>query len=501
MKKNIRKLIRHADLGVTVCSFLVILIATLYPFNFSIQEDSFFHQLVNSLKEPSNLIDQLANVLLFIPLGFGLNWFLTKRTRLKTFSSFALVLVTSFGLSLSIELLQTFLPARTSSLSDVLTNTMGGVFGYLSFNGWQGEFGSQVYGFLQSSLRKLTVKKLAKGFVAYFLFVFLITVGSQNIVNLTAWDTNFSLLIGNEKTGDRPWKGTISELAISNNVISEKDVSQLLEEKRISSSLGDFLLARYAFQGNGPYPDVTGNNPDLTWRGTAQNSSSSSGVLLSPQAWLETKSPAEEINQQIRKMSQFTLNLRVASGDQLQSGPARIFSLSQDPLNRNLTIGQEGQDLTVRLRTLLSGPNGANPQVFVGKVFADDDAHHIVITYSNAVLRVYVDAVQNVQTFDLSPDATFLSYLLPPKIHSGRAVEVMHTLLTFTPLAFLLALIITFLRGNLIFYCVVMVAGGLLPPLLLEMFWASRSYQSIRLENLLFSISIFFVTFLITRLL
>lgn len=33
-------------------------------------------------------------------------------------------------------------------------------------------------------------------------------------------------------------------------------------------------------------------------------------------------------------------------------GPARILSLSKDVFTRNLTIGQSGEDLVIRLRTL-----------------------------------------------------------------------------------------------------------------------------------------------------
>ncbi|UBF27318.1 VanZ family protein [Kovacikia minuta CCNUW1] len=499
--RTMRKLAGNPGLVIAVGSFLGIAIITLYPFNFSVQEDSLWHQLVGSLQRPSNLVDQIANVLLFIPWGFGLGWHIRKKTRLTGAITLVSVLIFSFGFSLSIELLQTFLPTRTSSLSDVLTNTLGGVFGCLSFYWWVGGIDRKVYWICQKSLSRLTIKPLAIGFIGYFLLVSLIILGSQNLVNLNRWDVNFPLLLGNEQTGDRPWKGTISEVAIANKAITGKALVQLLKAKKAADVLGDSLLAEYLLEGKGNYSDLMGRSPNLVWRGSSEGSTVRSGVSLSPQHWLTTLDPAKFINQQIQKSSEFTLSLIAASSDQAQTGPARIFSLSQDALNRNLTIGQEGQDLTVRLRTSFSGDNGRHPEMYFGNIFKDTAVHHFVIVYANAILRVYVDNSQRLQTSELSPDATLLSYLLPPKIHQGKIVEIVHSLMIFVPLAFLLALISTLVKGNLLFYCLLMMGGSLVPAILLEMLWCNQSAQSLRVENLMINIFISLITFWATRLL
>ncbi|MDB4817930.1 LamG domain-containing protein, partial [Akkermansiaceae bacterium] len=41
-----------------------------------------------------------------------------------------------------------------------------------------------------------------------------------------------------------------------------------------------------------------------------------------------------------------------------QSGPARIFTISKDSVNRNLTLGQDGNKISVRLRTSGTSANG-----------------------------------------------------------------------------------------------------------------------------------------------
>ena len=51
-----------------------------------------------------------------------------------------------------------------------------------------------------------------------------------------------------------------------------------------------------------------------------------------------------------------------------QSGPARIFSFSKDGFKRNFTIGQEGDQLLLRLRTTRTGENGMKPQTMLGRL-------------------------------------------------------------------------------------------------------------------------------------
>ncbi len=64
------------------------------------------------------------------------------------------------------------------------------------------------------------------------------------------------------------------------------------------------------------------------------------------------------ISEVIRKAEEFTVAFRFRSGDLNQKGPARIFSLSKDTSNRNLTIGQEGDKIEIRLRTTKTSGNG-----------------------------------------------------------------------------------------------------------------------------------------------
>jgi len=500
-KYSVLKTLGQSVILPLVLSFLLVVLATLYPFNFSIQEDTFVHQLLGSLRKSSNLVDQVANIFLFIPFGISLSRFSSKKTRLSNAIIFVLVFITSLAFSTTIELLQTFLPSRASSLSDILTNTTGGACGYFIHQLGSKSLGQKFYWVFRSSFKKLTVKQLIAAFIGYLVFVFLITIGLHNVVNLSNWSADFPLLIGNERTGDRPWVGTIYEIAIADNAISEDVVANILKGDSAPTVLGSSLITEYRFKSDDAFLDTRKHSPNLIWKGAEQSSSSDNGVSLSPQGWLETSSSATFINQRLRETSEFTLSLIVATGNKNQSGPARIVSFSQNPYERNLTVGQEKQDLVVRLRTPLSGNNGTSPEIYVSNAFRDNAIHRFVITYADATLRVYRDQVQHLQTFGYTPELALLSYVIPSRFHVAKIVDFLHYILIFVPLAFLLALITNRINGTRFFYGLLALTGIFIPVLFVELLRVSKSHCSVSLENLLLSVCIFLVAFLIAKFL
>ncbi|MEQ1532970.1 MAG: VanZ family protein [Sideroxydans sp.] len=73
--------------------------------------------------------DAIVNVLAYVPLGLLL--MLTLRVYFGALRSALLAVLGAFTLSLSLEFLQLYLPARTSSNVDMLTNTVGALVGAL----------------------------------------------------------------------------------------------------------------------------------------------------------------------------------------------------------------------------------------------------------------------------------------------------------------------------------------------------------------------------------
>ena len=99
---------------------IVTLLFTLAPYNYS------FTQLNNLNKFfDFQLIDSIVNVILFIPIGFLLFPILPERKKYLS------VILFGFLFSCFIEFNQIFIPTRRPGLNDILTNTLGALFGSL----------------------------------------------------------------------------------------------------------------------------------------------------------------------------------------------------------------------------------------------------------------------------------------------------------------------------------------------------------------------------------
>ena len=77
-------------------------------------------------------IDIWINIIGFLPLGFLLAVYLTKR-RASYLSIILRSLLIGFGVSLAIELLQALLPGRSSNITDVIFNSFGVIIGAIIF--------------------------------------------------------------------------------------------------------------------------------------------------------------------------------------------------------------------------------------------------------------------------------------------------------------------------------------------------------------------------------
>lgn len=92
------------------------------------------------------------------------------------------------------------------------------------------------------------------------------------------------------------------------------------------------------------------------------------------------------------KTSSLQISLEVSSAQvqQPKPGPARIFTISRNPKNRNLTIAQLGPDLVVRLRLPETNSN-AQPAIIVPGVFTDTQWRDIRIVIQPESLDIIVD--------------------------------------------------------------------------------------------------------------
>jgi VanZ family protein len=471
---------------IVICSILIVLIATLFPFNIAFQNGFSITEIIDKFQQTStHLSDRIKNLLLFLPLGFGLMCLVHKKS-LGTMAKFVIVLLVSFSLSLLVEVLQAFLPSREPTIADIFNNTFSGLLGFVCFYLWKLKIIDRAATIIEKNKKSLSYKKLIAIFIGYIALTFISPFFLQNATNLSNWDLNTPLLLGNERTGDRPWQGYVSELYIADRAISKKEIAKVFVDKNSLNNIGNSLLAHYQLTGQGNYPDRTGHLPDLAWRGQPSNNQNGKGVYLTATHWLETKFPISFLNQRLRETDQFTIGATVATANKFQRAPARIISLSNSTTERNLTVEQQDTKLSVRLRTPINGKNAQYLKKLIPDIFADTNPHHIVITYAGSVVRVYIDKLQNFHSFNLLE-------ILP------KSDKLMYYGLIFIPLGSLLALITTLAQGRFIFYLFFYI-GILLPALILELILASSSSREIQLDNLLLGILITAFTVVVFKL-
>ncbi|MFP6762287.1 MAG: hypothetical protein VB858_01675, partial [Planctomycetaceae bacterium] len=73
--------------------------------------------------------------------------------------------------------------------------------------------------------------------------------------------------------------------------------------------------------------------------------------------------------------NELSLEITLMTDRKKQRGPARIVSFSTDTNSRNFTLGQDGEDLILRLRTRRNNANGTNPEIKLAKIATGQPMH------------------------------------------------------------------------------------------------------------------------------
>lgn len=113
------------------------------------------------------------------------------------------------------------------------------------------------------------------------------------------------------------------------------------------------------------------------------------GILFEERGIAFTETPPGWMDRAIRDNA-FEVELDVRSRNTEQAGPARIFTISRDHYHRNLTVGQAGEDLVVRLRSRATGLNG-KPEYVVRGVFRSPALRRIAVRVKPEAIRIEVN--------------------------------------------------------------------------------------------------------------
>jgi glycopeptide antibiotics resistance protein len=423
-----------------------------------------------------------------MPFGFGLAAILDRRGWSRGCIRWV-VLICGFLLTLTVESLQQFLPLRQPSVADLVGNTLGALAGLLTFRVWQNR--EAVGGWLREKLE--VPRNLMAAIVLYTLVLLLIANGLATSVRFFKWEADYRMLLGNEQTEDRLWRGIIRDLAIYDRALDSADARRLLVDPALISSDDSDLLAYYPLAGEnlGIEEDATGQQPYLIWRGVEQAEVAGKPARFDG-GWLESILSVSDLSDALLESSQLTIRLTVATADLDQTGPARIVTISEDSLLRSLTLGQDGRDLTFRFRSFLTGENGTTPQFNFANVFTGTDPQAIVITYDGLNIELIDSQSELSITAELLPGIAFFFLYMSPVLNmnpgfsqitanarTSWAFHLLFYLIVFLPLGILLTLPVLqswdrTRRFVLLLGCLVVV------PLLLELVLVLPSGSSVR---------------------
>jgi hypothetical protein len=337
------------------------------------------------------------NLLLYVPLGVLLHHE-ARRRDVRTPVVMLLAGTAGLAISLTVECAQAFLPSRDSSLIDVLANTAGALIGVTADRKW----GVLVEAYVDR-LRTRTSPSVLVGLMCGFLVSDLLLSGAlQRRTQLSNWSQEYPLLIGNEGTGDRPWRGRVFALTMTDTAMPFASVRRFSRGESVV--LPGSPIAQFDLTGPAPYRDSAGRLPNLEWTEHQDAPVDTGGELLRP--WLQSEGPASALARRLSETNAFTLRVDCVTDDPDQLGPARIVSNSASPFLRTFTMGQQGGDLVFRLRTPSTGVNGYPLEVSVPQIFSDHRPREILATYDGATLLVAAAHSDQVSRTALTPGSS-----------------------------------------------------------------------------------------------
>lgn len=358
---------------------------TLAPFDFQ-----FFSQPHRWEKSVLfSLTDVAANLLLFLPLGGLLYLVLPARSRLPRSVSVCLF---SAAISLSVEMLQLFLPERFPSFSDLIANTLGGGFGFLLFKrmahtGWPD--------WILRYRRRLAQLALV------LCLGFLLFLAAFSWEKLDPWDPNALLWVGVDAERGDGWKGKVFLLALYDQAFDPEMIRRhyqagVFSRPEIQLQQNPIVLYPFDEGEGGTLHDRADVFPPLD----LQLTNSGRGRWLSPFGYAFNRSasftspaPAEKVRQRISGRHQFTVEGWVEL-EQLHYGEVgRLISLAKAPDVDYFLLQQEGIELSfeVRNRVKRGFPNLGNIETIQLPFLSGPS--HLISVYDRGLTRLYVNGV------------------------------------------------------------------------------------------------------------
>jgi len=157
------------------------------------------------------------------------------------------------------------------------------------------------------------------------------------------------------------------------------------------------LIAFYQFrERNGTTVKDTsgvGKPLDLTLaKGSDARWSETGGLILGGgKSALWTAGPATKIINRLKATNRFTIEALITNDNDVQTGPARIVTISANPSVRNFTLGQNAHQFALRVRTNQTDAQGT-PELSTGTKTALPMRQYVTVTFGDGVVQLYINS-------------------------------------------------------------------------------------------------------------
>jgi hypothetical protein len=321
-------------------------------------------------------VDFWANVAAFVPIGMAL-----YRSR------FARTLMLAFGLSLTIELCQKWLP-RQQDVGDLVSNTSGALLGWVVARYWTARWPGPL---LRPVTRRLLLWAAALSVV--------LAVGYQALSSrghdFSNWAA-FPLVVGNSAYGDRPWMGDVSELAIYDRPLRPGEEPGLASPDGspvLWAEGGPILWVRFADED--PHGRIDGPGGPVVFTPRVGDSTllTDRGLTLLPSGIAFEPWVSDHVTASLREAGQMSLIVRLRPHVLRQHGPARIVALGDGGRFRNFMLAQRGSLYVARLRTPSNGRGGTIAEVETAPGTVKLQEQVLRLVYDGSDGQLWVDGV------------------------------------------------------------------------------------------------------------
>jgi glycopeptide antibiotics resistance protein len=433
-------------------------VLTLSPFQFSL-----FRFRQSYPEDPIEFIklfvyfrdyDMIMNGLLFLPLGILIYRLSCSKDKMTLFGAF----FTGAIVSLGIECIQFFLDRSPNGI-DILINAAGTGLGFIlaRFHARKEKPNYRFYQKLKNFAWPMM--SLIYGLCIVVLFLFPLKLTTPD-----SWNLHYPLLIGNERSMDRPWLGDIRLAALYKRAVSSDQASLLSvcnpDSVNIPLRRQMGLIALY------PFDEIEGDTiHDRSGYGEPLNLTGDSivwlqdGGIRTHGGIIQSVEPGSKITKAVQKSRALSVEVWCRPSSLVQEGPARIVSFSKNVLKRNFALVQQGKGIHLRLRSHMGGENGNRICLRARNVLNHDRFYHLVATYDHGVEQLFVDGKRHKDI--IFGHISYLSEILG--LGTGTIGQFCSVIAIFFPLGVLVAFSVTRCRmfATFFFTCITALAADL----------------------------------------